>query len=97
MEAFFAASLGVRPDINLALLPPQYSCLAGLIEKCWHSSSKARPPAQEIVTTLLSLQQQLGREKEMASSNPSPPAERAAATGHASRVGMTGVMIRGTR
>ena len=97
VEAFFAASMGIRPNINLSvLLPPQYACLANVIERCWHASSEARPSAQEIVSALLGIKQQMERaEKESSSSPPQPVVRPAPGAGHASRIGMTGTMLQG--
>jgi len=65
LDAYFAASMGDRPAIDLTSLPAAYQVLAGLIEQCWHRWSEERPPAQEIVDTLLSLSQHLKAEGKM--------------------------------
>jgi len=70
MDAFFAASSGVRPPIDLSSLPAEYRDLKRLIEQCWHRCSEDRPPAQEVVDTLLSLSQHLEDAGEMPGGSP---------------------------
>eukprot|EP00966_Prymnesium_polylepis_P224682 5196701-Prymnesium_polylepis.1 len=101
MEAFFATSMGVRPEINLSRFPPQLFCLTSLIEECWHPRSDARPPAQQVVTTLLGLVQQLKREEHGDLPVQSKPPSRATSADVPlidqwridPRIGMTGVML----
>lgn len=55
LEAFSAATKGLRPPIDLTRFPAEYHCLSHVNEQCWDSRSNKRPSAQEVVATLLAL------------------------------------------
>jgi len=55
LEAFSAATKGLRPPIDLTTFPAEYHCLSHVNEQCWDSRSNKRPSAQEVVATLLAL------------------------------------------